>query len=194
MDIEEIYGKTQQMLNDGYSISTCAGIMLLFESGCRISSILRLHPLHVTRDLRVILHQGKGSADLIVRPTYYREYWRTFRSLRTSPFQLQNYMYYNRLFKRYALCGEYNFGQYKAITATARKMVANDVFGAERNIETTARALGHNRTTSTEYYIGDKSNRLFVQKGILDKTKGYTDRLVVCKNGVIRTKPPIRLS
>lgn len=193
MSIEEIYDKTLQMNKDGISISVCAGIMLIFESGCRVSSILKLCPIHVTANGRVILHQGKGSADLVVTPTYYKSWWKAFRKMKYSPYQYQNYMYYNRLFKRYSLCGDYNFGQYKAITATGRKMVAQDVFNAENDIETTARALGHNRTTSTEYYIKDKKNVLFVQKGILDKTKGYVDRLVVCKNGVIRTKPPIRL-
>lgn len=191
MDLESVYKKTLLMRQAGIEECYCASICLMFQCGCRISSILRLRPCHITKDGRVMLHQGKGSMPMVVYPVYYREYWAELANSGTSPFEYQNYTYYYRLFQRFSLVEGFNFGNNRAITATARKSLAHDVFDASGDLEMTATALGHRNIESTTYYTSDKAGRMRIKKGVLDTPQGLIERIQVCKNGIIRIKKNI---
>lgn len=188
MQLDAVFEKTELMRKNRVELSYCAGICLMYQCGCRISSILQIEPSNVTLDGRVLLRQGKGSMPMVVYPVYYRDFWVSMGNSGKSPFLYQNYIYYYRLFKKYGLGGEYNFGENKAVTASARKSLARDVFGSSGDIEMTAVALGHRNQNSTTFYVEDKSNHIKQKKGILDNPKGIVNQLVICKNGVIRTK------
>jgi hypothetical protein len=45
------------------------------------------------------------------------------------------------------------FGSKNAITASARKTAAQDVFEDTKDIEIARQTLGHKRISSTEYYV-----------------------------------------
>lgn len=188
MELQEVYNKTLIMRKNGIDISFCAGICLLYQSGVRISSILNIHSGDISKDGRVLLKQGKGSAPIVVMPVYYREYFIQIREEMYSPYLNQNYMYYYRLVKNYALCGDYEFGCKKAVTASARKMVANDMFDTDDKIVSSAVALGHRRTSSTEYYIKGRKGLTQSKHGVLALPFGVVENLVVCKNGVLRKR------
>lgn len=191
MNLEDIYNKTLIMEREGIDISVRAGICLLFQSGVRISSILGIRPGDISKDGRVLLRQGKGSAPQVVMPLYYREFFKSLRNLPISPYAYQNYMYYYRLFKKYMLCGEFQFGMKNAVTSTARKEVANDMYNTDDNIVNSAIALGHRRISSTEYYIKGRSSLKQSKHGVLAKPYGLVENLVVCKNGVLRKRRSI---
>ena len=191
MDLQEVYNKTLIMERNGVDIAFRAGICLMFQSGVRISSILQIHSGDISKDGRIMLKQGKGSSPMVVMPVYYREYFLECRNIMYSPFLYHNYMYYYRLCKNYSLCGDYDFGSKKAVTATARKEVANDMFGTNDKIVSSAVALGHKRLSSTEYYIKKGGVLKQSKKGILGNPVGIVENLVVCKNGVIRVKGSI---
>ena len=81
-----------------------------------------------------------------------------------------------RTFKDYALTMSDCFGSKNAVTASARKTAAQDVFEDTKDIEIARQTLGHKRISSTEYYINDNG------KGC---TKGNTKKrtsTVVAKN------------
>lgn len=155
--IEVIQQKLQMMRARGVDEVLIHSVALMYQSGCRVSSILGLSPADITPNGRVILRQGKGSNPLIVTPSFEIEWWLNIRLSGFNPFFYLNYMRLYRLFKDYALVLPNSFGFKNAVTASARKSVAEDVFDNSQNIETTQSALGHKSAKSTEYYILSKN-------------------------------------
>ena len=130
-------------------------IALMFQSGCRVSSILGLSPADITANGRVILRQGKGSNPMIIVPSFEPQWWQEMRQSGFNPFFYLNYMRIYRTFKDYALTMPDCFGTKNAVTASARKTAAQDVFEETKEIELAKTTLGHKRVSSTEYYIND---------------------------------------
>ena len=190
MLISTVNSKLELMLKDGIDIGVVAAISLMYQTGCRISSILQIKPSSISANGRIILHQGKGSEPMVVVPSDYREWWLNYRNSNSQYYELQNYIYYYRLFKRYKLVTPSNFGTKDAVTATARKMVAMDTFSVNEDLNDAKIALGHKSINSTGYYVTDKQTK--GQRVVLDKkgraTGTYYDTITCCKNGVIKLK------
>lgn len=190
MLLSTVNSKLDMMLKDGIDIGVVAAISLMYQTGCRISSILQIKPTSISINGRIILHQGKGSEPMVVVPADYREWWLNYRNSNMQYYELQNYMYYYRLFKRYKLVAPSNFGTKDAVTATARKMVAMDTFSVNENLNDAKIALGHKSINSTGYYVTDKQTKgggvTLDKKGRASGT--YFDTITCCKNGVIKMK------
>ena len=190
MLLSTVNSKLDMMLKDGIDIGVVAAISLMYQSGCRISSILQLKPSNISTNGRIILHQGKGSEPMIVVPADYQEWWINYRNSKMQYYELQSYIYYYRLFKRYKLVSPSSFGTRNAVTATARKMVAMDTFSVNEDLNEAKIALGHKSINSTGYYVKDKQAK---SRGVtLDKngraSGTYYDTITCCKNGVIKMK------
>lgn len=190
MLLSTVNDKLELMLKDGIDIGVVAAISLMYQTGCRISSILQIKTSSISPNGRIILHQGKGSEPMVVVPADYREWWLNYRNSNIQYYELQNYIYYYRLFKRYKLVAPSSFGIKDAVTATARKMVAMDTFSVNEDLNDAKIALGHKSINSTGYYVTDKQAK---SKGVhLDKngraTGTYYDTITCCKNGVIKMK------
>ena len=190
MLLSTVNTKLELMLKDGIDIGVIAAISLMYQTGCRISSILQIKPTSISANGRIILHQGKGSEPMIIVPADFREWWLNYRNSNSQYYELQNYIYYYRLFKRYKLVAPSSFGIKDAVTATARKLVAMDTFSVNEDLNDAKIALGHKNINSTGYYVTDKQTT--GKRIVLDK-KGrasgtYFDTITCCKNGVIRLK------
>ena len=190
MLLSAVSSKLDMMLRDGIDIGVVAAISLMYQSGCRISSILQLKPSSISVNGRIILHQGKGSEPMVVVPADYRDWWLNFRNSNIQYYEMQNYIYYYRLFKRYKLVSPSSFGIKDAVTATARKMVAMDTFSVNEDLNDAKIALGHKSINSTGYYVTNKQAKrgevVLDNKGRASGT--YFDLLTCCKNGVIKFK------
>ena len=190
MLLSAVNSKLDMMLRDGIDIGVIAAISLMYQSGCRISSILQLKPSSISANGRIILHQGKGSEPMIIVPAEYRAWWLHFRNSRMEYYELQSYIYYYRLFKRYKLVSLSSFGSKNAVTATARKMVAMDTFSVNEDLNEAKIALGHKSINSTGYYVKDKQTKrgevILDNKGRASGT--YFDIVTCCKNGVVKLK------
>lgn len=190
MLLSTVTTKLELMLKDGIDIGVVAAISLMYQTGCRISSILQIKPSSISANGRIILHQGKGSEPMVVVPSEYRDWWLNYRNSNSQYYEFQNYIYYYRLFKRYKLVAPSSFGTKDAVTATARKMVAMDTFSVNEDLNEAKIALGHKSINSTGYYLTDK--KVKEQRVVLDKkgraTGTYYDTITCCKNGVIRLK------
>ena len=176
IDKKTIECKLQMMRNRNVDEVLIHAIALMFQSGCRVSSILNLSPADITANGRVILRQGKGSNPLILVPSFEPQWWLECRTSGFNPFYYLNYMRIYRTFKDYALTMTDCFGSKNAVTASARKTAAQDVFEDTKDIEIARQTLGHKRTSSTEYYINDNGKGR--EKG---KTKKRTS-IVAPKN------------
>ena len=190
MLLSTVNTKLELMLKDGIDIGVIAAISLMYQTGCRISSILQIKPTSISANGRIILHQGKGSEPMIIVPADFREWWLNYRNSNSQYYELQNYIYYYRLFKRYKLVAPSSFGIKDAVTATARKLVAMDTFSVNEDLNDAKIALGHKNINSTGYYVTDKQTT--GKRIVLDK-KGrasgtYFDTITCCKNGVIKLK------
>jgi len=190
MLLSSVNSKLDMMLRDGIDIGVVAAISLMYQTGCRISSILQIKPSSISPNGRIILHQGKGSEPMIIVPADYRDWWLNYRNSNIQYYELQNYIYYYRLFKRYKLVAPSSFGIKDAVTATARKMVAMDTFSINENLNDAKIALGHKSINSTGYYVTNKQTKR--GEVTLDKngraSGTYYDTITCCKNGVIRLK------
>lgn len=153
IDAKTIEVKLQMMRNRNVDEVLIHAIALMFQSGCRVSSILNLSPADITANGRVILRQGKGSNALIIQPSFEPQWWQEMRQSGFNPFFYLNYMRIYRTFKNYALTMPDCFGSKNAVTASARKTAAQDVFEETKEIELAKTTLGHKRVSSTEYYI-----------------------------------------
>ena len=190
MLLSTVNDKLELMLEQGVDIGVVAAISLMYQTGCRISSILQIKPSSISANGRIILHQGKGSEPMIVVPADYRDWWLNYRNSNLQYYELQNYIYYYRLFKRYKLVALSSFGTKNAVTATARKMVAQDTFSVNEDLNDAKIALGHKSINSTGYYVKDKQAKgggVFLDKK--GRTTGtYFDTITCCKNGVVKMK------
>ena len=155
LDENTIECKLQMMRNRNVDEVLIHAIALMFQSGCRVSSILNLSPADITANGRVILRQGKGSNPLILVPSFEPQWWKEIRTSGFNPFFYLNYMRVYRTFKDYALTMPDCFGSKNAVTASARKTAAQDVFEDTKDIEIARQTLGHKKISSTEYYIND---------------------------------------
>ena len=153
IDEKTIEAKLQMMRRRNVDEVLIHSIALMFQSGCRVSSILGLSPADITANGRVILRQGKGSNPLIIQPSFDPQWWQEMRQSGFNPFFYLNYMRIYRTFKDYALTMTDCFGSKNAVTASARKTAAQDVFEDTKDIEIARQTLGHKRTSSTEYYV-----------------------------------------
>ena len=153
IDAKTIEVKLQMMRNRHVDEVLIHSIAIMFQSGCRVSSILGLSPADITANGRIILRQGKGSNALIVQPSFEPQWWMEMRQSGFNPFFYLNYMRIYRTFKDYALTMNDCFGSKNAVTASARKTAAQDVFEDTKDIEIARQTLGHKRTSSTEYYV-----------------------------------------
>ena len=190
MLLSTVNDKLELMLKDGIDIGVIASISLMYQTGCRISSILQIKPSSISPNGRIILHQGKGSEPIVVVPADYRDWWLNYRNGNLQYYELKNYIYYYRLFKRYKLVAPSSFGIKDAVTATARKMVAMDTFSVNEDLNDAKIALGHKSINSTGYYVKDKQTK---SKGVTVDKNGrasgtYYDTITCCKNGVIKMK------
>ena len=156
IDARTIEAKLQMMRNRNVDEVLIHSIALMFQSGCRVSSILNLSPADITANGRIILRQGKGSNALIIQPSFEPQWWQEMRQSGFNPFFYLNYMRIYRTFKDYALTMPDCFGSKDAVTASARKTAAQDVFEDTKDIEIARQTLGHKRTSSTEYYVKPK--------------------------------------
>ena len=153
LDETTIGCKLQMMRNRHVDEVLIHAIALMFQSGCRVSSVLNLSPADITANGRVILRQGKGSNPMILVPSFEPQWWLELRQSGFNPFFYLNYMRIYRTFKDYALTMPDSFGTKNAVTASARKTAAQDVFEDTKDIEIARQTLGHKRTSSTEYYV-----------------------------------------
>ena len=190
MLLSTVNSKLDMMARDGIDIGVVAAISLMYQTGCRISSILQIKPSSISPNGRIILHQGKGSEPMVVVPADYRDWWLNYRNSNMQYYELQSYIYYYRLFKRYKLVAPSSFGTRDAVTATARKMVAMDTFSVNEDLNDAKIALGHKSINSTGYYVKDKQTK---RREVVLDNKGrasgtYFDLLTCCKNGVIKLK------
>ena len=190
MLLSAVDSKLELMLEEGIDIGVVAAVALMYQTGCRISSILQLKPSNISANGRIILHQGKGSEPMVVVPADYRDWWLNYRKRGMPYYELQSYIYYYRLFKRYKLVSPSSFGSKDAVTATARKMVAMDTFSVNEDLNEAKIALGHKSINSTGYYVKDKQTKrgevVLDNKGRASGT--YFDIVTCCKNGVIKMK------
>ena len=190
MLLSTVNSKLELMIKEGIDIGVVAAVSLMYQTGCRISSILQIKPSSISINGRIILHQGKGSEPMVVVPADYRDWWQNYRNNKMQYYELQSYIYYYRLFKRYKLVSPSSFGTKDAVTATARKMVAMDTFSVNEDLNEAKIALGHKSINSTGYYVKDKQTKggevVLDSKGRASGT--YFDIITCCKNGVIKLK------
>lgn len=187
MTTEYINSKIELMAQHGLNQTCCAFIRLHFQSGARISDLLRIKRMDITSNNRVIIRQSKGSDTLIIQLSTDLEFWREYRQGLHVDINLFSRGYFYKLYKRYGLVIFTENGVNNSITHSARKQLAREVFDTTNNIEDSKSALGHKSSRSTEYYLTNDQRKSNYNGGILGKVtnKLYNFKFQQRKNGSI---------
>ena len=169
-----------------------AYISLQFTAGLRISDLLKINYNNITPNLLIAIEQGKGSNVLNVQPVFYREIWRAVRDNKLSPMQNFNRFWFYKLYKKLGIVMNNGAGRNNSVTHAPRKLLAQELYANDNNLEIAKNALGHKDERSTLYYIDQNFRQKKLDSGILRPATANLDPIVLQKNGIIRiTRMPI---
>lgn len=178
--------KQLDLLNVNTSLK--AFISLQFQSGARVSDLLKVTYLNITDNLNVIIRQGKGSRAIIVKPADYLEFWTNVRDNRLRPFDLYNRFLIYRLYKKIGIVYNEKGKIHNSVTHAPRKLLAQDVYETSNEITDAQAALGHKSNNSTKYYLTMNLNKTKQLRGVLDNLSGTDKELQFEKRGVIKAR------
>jgi integrase len=175
--------KIGQMTAEGVSKTITAFVQLHFDSGCRISDLLRIQPEHITNSNSVLIQQSKGSKPLIVNLSSDLEFWQDYKKGLHTKINLYSRGFFNRLYIRFGLVYFNGAGKNNSVTHSARKQRAQEVFTAVGEIDYVASALGHRSVKSSTYYLTDEQKKSALNFGILKAPNGLINNIMVRKSG-----------
>lgn len=183
---EYVQCKTDLMIRQGVPLPAVLLVRLLFRSGSRIGALLRMSYKDILPDNTCIIRQGKGSEILRCSLPEPLSYFAQCSANRQDPFSYINYTYVYRLLKSYALTMPHQFGTNCAVSASARKSLAQALEERGEELQNIARILGHKSAKSTEYYLSGASHPARVRKGILSPPSGSVENLTFTRNGIVK--------
>lgn len=145
------------------------GIDLLMSGGLRLSEILYPNAFYVNGLGQVLIKGRKGSADKLVTPLRFREWWQKKAGWCSNPFSISSRWAWYRFFKSQGVvmheAGKVN----DSVTHTARKLQAHSLFNAGIELESVRDVMGHRSERSTLYYQPKKT----ATKTTTTKSKRY---------------------
>lgn len=185
IDFENIE-KRLELLNVDTTLK--AFISLQFQSGARVSDLLKVTYRNITDNLNVIIRQGKGSRAIIVKPAEFEEFWKNVRDNKLSPFDLYNRFSIYRLYKKIGISYDEAGKLHKSVTHAPRKLLAQDIYERSNEITDAQAALGHKSNNSTKYYLTMNLNKTKQLRGVLDNLSGTDKELQFEKRGIIKAR------
>lgn len=165
-----------------------AYVALQWQSGSRISDLLRVDYSCISPHLQITINQGKGSKSLIVQPVHFRDVWRVVRDSRLSPARNWSRFFFYRVYRRYGIVVKSYGLKYDSVTHAFRKHIADDIIAGGGTIEDVQQVLGHVETKSAKYYIDESERIAVLNRGLLNTVSGEVDPFVIDVNGVIRMR------
>lgn len=165
-----------------------AYVSLQWQSGSRISDLLRVDYSCISPHLQITIEQGKGSKPLIVQPVHFRDLWRVVRDSRLSPARNWSRFFFYRVYKRYGIVIKSDNLKYDSVTHSFRKYIADDIIAGGGTIEDVQQVLGHIETKSAKYYVNESERIAVLNRGLLNTVSGAVDPFTIDVNGVIRMR------
>lgn len=132
----------------------CSVVLLLFESGLRVSEVLNINGNDITKDLRVKIKGLKGSNNKIIKLNDNYGFWSMLQGNNLSIKDDLNRFYLYRKFKQYGLSAVYGSNKKSSVTHLPRHELALDVYSSSEDIEDVKNCLGHKNVNSSEWYVG----------------------------------------
>ena len=176
----------EEMRRNNVNKYIIAFVRLHFQSGARISDMLRINYTNISENLNITIEQGKGSNPIFVSPIWDREEWRRIRELKLSPFQNHTRHSFYRMYKKYGIIMNRGNGSYNSVTHFFRKNLAQDIMNETDNLELVAKRLGHKNQRNAIYYTKNRPKNARIDRGIINAGSGETDPVIQQKNGIIR--------
>lgn len=156
-------------------------VKLQFDNGLRISDLLAIKRADVLGIKKISVRQGKGSRSLLVDVSSDWSFWSKYKSGLFVDINLFSRQYFYRLYNRIGIAISTPIGKNNSVTHAPRKMLAQAIYTATDDLQSTAEALGHKSTNSTLYYLTPEQKKCEVQKGILGNYSGQISNIVTYK-------------
>lgn len=165
-----------------------AYVSLQWQSGSRISDLLRVDYSCISPHLQITIQQGKGSKPLIIQPVHFRDVWRVVRDSSLSPARNWSRFFFYRVYRRYGIVIQNENLKYDSVTHAFRKYIADDIIAGGGTIEDVQQILGHVDVRSSKYYTDENERIAVLKRGLLNAVSGNIDPFTVDINGVIRMR------
>lgn len=130
-------------------------IWVMLHSGCRVNEVLRLRVTDVNYMNDICLQESKGGIKRIVRIPDLLGLKLLQVCHMTMLFNDYNRFYIYRLLKKRGIYYPSEEGIHSPVTHVFRHIYANRILEITEKSQTTARALGHKRTDTIDYYAKD---------------------------------------
>lgn len=125
---------------------------ILLNSGCRISEVLSIRAVDVLANGLVRIKGAKGSNDRIVSCGKATEYILKCKRFNVAPFQDINRKFVWSVFKRFNIELSVGSSDKKAVTHAMRHLMVASAKGADIDINTTGKFIGHKNVKNTTRY------------------------------------------
>lgn len=186
MQEENIELLLKELEEKNFDPKLLAYISLQFTAGLRISDLLKINYSNITPNLLIAIEQGKGSNVLNVQPVFYRDIWRAIRDNKLSPMSNYSRFWFYKLYKKLGIMMDNGAGRNNSVTHAPRKLLAQELYANDNNLEIAKNALGHKDERSTLYYIDPSYRQKKLDSGLLRPSSANLDPIVLQKNGIIR--------
>lgn len=130
-----------------------AVIELQFFHGLRISEVLNVTPLDITRNGRIRIKGLKGSYDRFVVSSNFLEFWINTGQHLLPLSNTYSRFYFYREYKKLGIGAHFGNSVNKSVTHYFRHAVALDSQNKFDNLSDTKMVLGHKSIKSTEKYV-----------------------------------------
>jgi site-specific recombinase XerD len=139
--------------NDKLALVLRVVLELQFLHGLRISEVLNITPLDITRQGRIRIKGLKGSFDRFVLSSYYKDFWLNSGISLLPLCTTYSRFYFYREYKKLSIGAYFGNSQNKSITHYFRHAVALDSQEQYESLTDTKMVLGHKSIKSTEKYV-----------------------------------------
>lgn len=133
---------------------------IMQASGSRPRAVLSLTGRDCTRDGRVVIRQGKGSATLSCVVWRYRHFIAERAGKDIPLFCTLDYYTYRRACLREGILSRRVGYKYRNICSAFREQVARSVATLTGDVKDAAQVVGHRSVASTAHYIGESKKEV----------------------------------
>lgn len=144
------------MRDTNLSVDLKAYLVLLYETGIRISELLKINHSRVSVSGKIYINGSKGSSDRVVNSSYYNDYWITKRNCNYLIGDIYSRNYFYRLMKKKGLILFGGYGKNNAVTHSGRYLNVQNINTLTNNLEITKNYIGHKSKNSTIIYLKSK--------------------------------------
>ena len=131
----------------------CLVVHLLADYGLRISEALSIKATDITSNGQIIIKGSKGSSNRLIVINEYRDRLIDLRKSSFNPIKNIDRFVIYRVLKKWSIEGKSTYGSKNAVCHQFRYDVAKDIQSVTKDLNETAKLIGHKSSSNTAIYV-----------------------------------------